>query len=207
MSSSVFYFLYHHLERRGISEYRSVTSNDTYGIVTYDEKAHNVWLERCTPRAGRRRPPVDRDRRVPGPAPFVTLRRHGAHPPAGVGAAAAGVRAGFHLRIVTEPIAVLCAAIAHLRTDRADAVMQWRAAEHKVGAGVADCGAVEQQPDVRRFRVLPAVLETVGDRFEADVVAFLAELDALLHLCAQLVTCGLCHDRSSSRRVHVAAQI
>ena len=125
---------------------------------------------------------MDRDRRVPGPAPFVILRRHAAHPPAGVGAAAAGVRAGFHLRIVTKPIAVLCAAIAHLRAHRADAAVQWRAAEHKVGARVADGGAVEQQPDVCRLGMLAALPETVRDGFEAGVVTFLAELDALLHL-------------------------
>jgi len=145
---------------------------------------------------------VGRDRRVLGLAPFVILRCHGAHPPAGVGAAAAGIRTGFHLRIIAEPIAVLRTAIAHLRTDRADAAVQWRAAKHKVGARVADGGAVEQQPDVRRLGMLAALSKTVGDRFKAGVVAFLAELDALLHLCAQLVTCCLCHDGFSSRRVH-----
>ena len=66
---------------------------------------------------------MGRDRRVLGLAPFVTLRRHGRHPPAGVGAAAAGIRTGFHLRIIAELIAVLCAAIAHLRADRADAAV------------------------------------------------------------------------------------
>jgi hypothetical protein len=65
-----------------------------------------------------------RDRRTLGLAPFVTLRRHGGHLPTGLGAAAAGIRTGFHVRITAELIAVLCAVVAHLRADRADAAVQ-----------------------------------------------------------------------------------
>src|SRR5262245_55513790 len=72
------------------------------------------------------------------------LGRHRGHMPARLGAAAARLGAGAHLWVVSQALAVLRAALADLRAHAAYTRVQIGAAQHKVRAGLADLGTVEQ---------------------------------------------------------------
>ena len=103
------------------------------------------------------------------------------HPVAGLGAAAAGLGAAPHGLVVAHPLAVLGAAVAHLGAGAAGEVVELRAADHEVGAGLADLRAVEHQPDVGRLGVPAPPGQAVGQgRAQADLVALLAVVDTLL---------------------------
>ena len=65
----------------------------------------------------------------------------------------------------------LCAGLAHMP-------MKMRMAQHEVMGGVADLGAVEQQADVVRIRMLAALFEAVMHGMQAGVMAFFTCVDA-----------------------------
>jgi hypothetical protein len=58
--------------------------------------------------------------------------------------------------------------------------MQVGAAQHEVGARLANLGAVEQQPNVRRLGVPATHLQAMGDGLQTNAVTIQAILDALL---------------------------
>ena len=70
------------------------------------------------------------------------------HLPARLGAAPADLGAGRHVGILAHPVALVGAAGADLRAGPASVRMHRRAADHEVGTGAADIGAVQQQADV-----------------------------------------------------------
>jgi hypothetical protein len=60
--------------------------------------------------------------------------------------------------------------------------MTLRAPQHEIGAGLADLGAVQQEADMRRIRVLAAQLQAMVHGRKANVVTTSTFIDALLHL-------------------------
>jgi hypothetical protein len=87
--------------------------------------------------------------------------RHRGHPAARFGALAAHLSASLHRGIVSELLAVLGAALADLCTDLTGAPVQVGAAEHEVGARLADLRTVEEQPNVGSLDVPPTMPKTV----------------------------------------------
>ena len=84
------------------------------------------------------------------------------HSPTRLGAAAAGISAPFHLRVVAELVAASGALLADLSTDGADASMERRLADHEIRAGMADLGAVEQQSYVDELAGAEKQKENIG---------------------------------------------
>jgi hypothetical protein len=81
---------------------------------------------------------------------------------------------------------------AELGTRRARDHMIRRAAQHEVGARLAQLSAVEQNADEIDFRVLTAAArETVLKRQRADGVAVETLLDALLHRIVSVLVLGI----------------
>jgi hypothetical protein len=61
-------------------------------------------------------------------------------------------------------------------------MLKVRVAELKIGRCLADLGAIHQKPEMLWFDVFAASLKTVGHgRFQADLMAFAARIDAGLH--------------------------
>src|SRR5688572_15806231 len=87
------------------------------------------------------------------------------HLPAALGAPAAHLGAVAHdLVVAGDLLAGLCAALARLHARAAIRMVQRRAAEHEVAAGVAGLRAVEQRLDVLGVGVLAALTEAVDHR-------------------------------------------
>ena len=86
------------------------------------------------------------------------LCSHRGHVLARFGATAASLGAGVHIRVVTQPLAVARTALADFGTHTTCAAMKLGTAQHKVRAGLADLGAIEQQPNMGRLGVLAAHL-------------------------------------------------
>lgn len=112
------------------------------------------------------------------------------HPSARLGAATAGIRTLLHHLVIPHAAARLFARTADLRAYRACPRVERRSAQHEASARTADLGAVVQQSNVIGFSVLPADLETLLHRLDADRVAAQTFVDALLHLLADRVFCG-----------------
>jgi hypothetical protein len=72
--------------------------------------------------------------------------------------------------------------------------MQVRTTKHKVSARLANCGAVQKQPDVTGFRVHPALFEAVRDRLRTNAVALQTLFNTLTHAFGNLMS----HSISSS---------
>ena len=68
----------------------------------------------------------------------------------------------------------------------------------EVGAGGADLGAVDQEGDVRRRRVLATLLEAVADIVCAGLVAARAGVDARLHGAVVAVSGHVWHEGPST---------
>ena len=103
------------------------------------------------------------------------------HLTAGCFAPSASVRALLHHLVVRHLLTALSTPCAGFGADRARAHVHLRSAKHKVGAGDAHLGTVQQLPDVTRFRVLASLLETVRHRRQTDRMTIQTLLDALLH--------------------------
>jgi hypothetical protein len=122
-----------------------------------------------------------------------SLRLHRGHLAAGLGAAAAGVGALFHHRVVAgDPFAVFGARVAEDGAGAAGVPVVRRHPQHEVGGGGAYLGAVDQQANVLGRRVWSAEFETVGGHLGTDGVTLGTVLDALLHVGG-----GMLHDNLS----------
>jgi hypothetical protein len=112
-----------------------------------------------------------------------------------LGAAAAGVSTLLHQLIIAEAAAVLLARATDLRAHRTGSGVELRPAKHEAGAAATDLGAIIQQLNVAGFSMLSPHLEAMLGRLHADRVAAETFIDALLHLLAHRVLCGM-HDSS-----------
>jgi len=99
-----------------------------------------------------------------------------------ISAALAGVGTEAHLVVVGEALTGRLALLADLGAGGAGIGMQIGSAEHEIGAGLADFGAIHQQADVSGFAHLAALREAVGHGQHADALAIAAVLNALLHV-------------------------
>lgn len=93
----------------------------------------------------------------------------------------------LHLGIIAKAFAIISATLTDDGARPANFGMQDGAAQHKVGARLADFGTVKQEPNMGRLDVHPAHVETVGDNLQTNVVTLLAQLDTLLHFWALLM--------------------
>lgn len=93
----------------------------------------------------------------------------------------AELRAVTHLFAVIETLTSLGALPTYLRARAANQRVQIGAAHHEIRARQANLGAVEQEPDVRSFRVSSPKLETVHGGFHTNTLTrkttFYAVLD------------------------------
>ena len=64
--------------------------------------------------------------------------------------------------------------------------MQGRAAQHKIGASMANLDAILHQPDMRRLSMLTAHLQAVIERLDADVMTFFTVFDAHFERCRMM---------------------
>jgi hypothetical protein len=104
------------------------------------------------------------------------------HLAAGFGAAAAHLSAAAHFRVgVGHLLAVVGAALADFSTHAARQRMQFRTADHEIGAGAADLGAIGEQPNVIPLRMPATLSQAMLDRGDADRVTGRTVFDALLH--------------------------
>jgi hypothetical protein len=83
-----------------------------------------------------------------------------------------------------ETFAVVGAGFADFRANPTGPGVELRAANHKVGAGLANLDAILHQPDMVGGGVGTTHTEAVGDGFEAGPVTIGAVLDTFLHLGA-----------------------
>jgi hypothetical protein len=92
--------------------------------------------------------------------------------------------AGLHTYIHTANLlAAFRAGVAYRRAGCADLRMQGRAAHHEFGCGAAYLPAIHHQPEVRRFHMGSAHLETVVQCcLHAGAVTVHAFIDTLLHV-------------------------
>jgi hypothetical protein len=87
-----------------------------------------------------------------------------------------------HFVVAVHFVAVVRTAGAHLGTGPAGKSVEVRAAQHEVGAGLADLHAITHQTDVVGLGVLAALAKTMLHCPEADLMALRAIFDALVHL-------------------------
>lgn len=109
-----------------------------------------------------------------------------AHRSAGLGAAAAGSRAGGKLRIARKLFAAGCTEIAEISAECAVASGELRIACHQARTGLTQGETIEQQPHVGCFSIGATLPETIHERQLTRVLTVVAPVDALLHLRAQL---------------------
>jgi hypothetical protein len=101
---------------------------------------------------------------------------------AGFRTAATDLGAAFHGLIArVNALAILGAVFTHAGAHAAGQPVARRAAEHVVPADQANLSAVHEQADVFGFRVLSALLQTMGDGLHANGMALLAKLGALFY--------------------------
>ena len=96
---------------------------------------------------------------------------------------AAAARLGAFLH-VADLLAALGAGVAYLRARRAYRSVQRRAAQHEVGCGLTDLRAIDHQPQMLLLNVLAARAQAIRQHLQAGLVAFIAGIDAGLHLAA-----------------------
>ena|GEM_PF-7120954 len=70
------------------------------------------------------------------------------HLPAGFGTPPTGLGATLHVGVILKPLAILSTLRADLITNTAGSRMLQGAAKHEIGAGLANLGAIQQQPDM-----------------------------------------------------------
>ncbi len=135
--------------------------------------------------------------------PRENMESHGprlrAHRSAGLGAAAAGSRAGGKLRIARKLFAAGCTAIAEISAECAVASGELRIACHQARTGLTQGETIEQQPHVGCFSIGATLPETIHERQLTRGLTVVAPLDALLHLWAQLNASTLLHNLFSFR--------
>src|SRR5437868_3004927 len=95
-------------------------------------------------------------------------------------------RASLHLGIFAEPFAALSAPLADLGARLTKYGVQIGIADHKIGARLTNLRAVQEQPQMRTFRVLATSFEAISDRLQAKAVAIQAVFNALFDLAGDL---------------------
>jgi hypothetical protein len=109
----------------------------------------------------------------------------GAHRTARLGAFAARLNALVH---VTDGFTRLRAVLADVGAFGANMSVVRRAAQHEIGAGLADLSAVHHQTEMGRLNVLTARFQTMRRRhLQTGFVAVETIFDALLHLAVHLL--------------------
>jgi len=98
-------------------------------------------------------------------------------------AAAAGLGAAAHLGVgVGHLLAIVGAALANLGAHAACQRVLVGTADHEIGAGAADLGAIGEQANVIPLRVPAALSQAMLDGADADGVTGRTVFDALLHV-------------------------
>ena len=141
-------------------------------------------LRYSTPRRGN--PKRERPGRAPVNHPRETVQttrivdaNSGSHLPATFGAAAASIRAIFHL---TDPLTIRCTMCADLGAEATGAVVKFRADQHDVRGCSTDLGASHDQAEVLGFGMLTADLQTMSHRRrQARLIAAQTFFDAAFH--------------------------
>ena len=112
---------------------------------------------------------------------FCKLTRHRA---AARGAAPTGLDTVLH---IADALTILCTFSADFRTFAADVFVMRRVQKHEVSSRAADLRARHHEPEVFRFDVLTASLQTIRHgRSETHLVAAQAFVDAGLHVFAHM---------------------
>ena len=111
---------------------------------------------------------------------------HCRHLPTAFGAFGADVDAALHHRVVAQRSAGRAADLAGFGAEAAGIAVQFRAAHHEIRAEAAHLGAIHQCADRPRFAVLAAALEAVLERFQTDIVAILAVVNAVVHVLGEV---------------------
>lgn len=95
----------------------------------------------------------------------VDLRshRHASHLPAGISALAADLCASSHLRVFAEVFTFGGVLFANRGAGPTGLGVKSRAANHKVGACLANFCAIEQESNMTGFGVIATYLQTIGD--------------------------------------------
>ncbi len=101
--------------------------------------------------------------------------------PAGVGAPAAGRRAGAHRRIGAKSIARGSAEVADFSAQTTNALMHGRAPQHDVGAERADMRAVEQRLNMGGGGMFAAFAEALGQGDEGGAMRVVTRGDTSVH--------------------------
>jgi hypothetical protein len=110
-----------------------------------------------------------------------------AHRAARLFALAAHFGAGFHLGVVPrQAFAIFGTHPADFGAKAASATVHRRIPKHKIGAGLAAIGTIQQQPNMPDFGVCPAHLQAVRNRRQTNRVAIQAVFDTLAHFGAQV---------------------
>ncbi len=122
-----------------------------------------------------------------------------AHRSAALGAAAAGLCAGRKLRVPCELLTACRTAITEIGAQGAGASGEIRVASHQACTDLTDGDTIEQQSDMGRFSVRATLPETIHERQLTHGLTVVAQLDALLHLWAQLNASTLLHGLFSFR--------
>jgi hypothetical protein len=103
------------------------------------------------------------------------------HFPAGAGTSPAGLCTLLHHFVIAKALAVFCTPLADISTDTTCLPVKLGHAQHEIGAGLADLGAVQEQLDVPGLCMLSSHLKTVADGFHANIMAMVTFLDAFPH--------------------------
>jgi hypothetical protein len=122
-----------------------------------------------------------------------------AHCTARLRTAAAGCRAGGELRVPGELLTTCRTAITEIGAQGAGAPGELRIARHQARTGLTHGDAIEQQPNVGCFSICAPLSETIHERQLTRGLTILAQVDALLHLRAQLNASTLLHGLFSFR--------
>jgi len=96
-----------------------------------------------------------------------------------------------HKSVVAHLFATPGATLTDLCAGAACVNVQFRIAQHEIGAGLADLGAVGEQADVMRLREATTLIKTVSQRLQADAVTAAALFYALLHAAIAMLHGGL----------------
>jgi hypothetical protein len=134
--------------------------------------------------------------------PLPVLR---AHRSARLRTSAAGCRADGELRIPCESLTTCCTAITEISAQRAESSSKFGITEHEANAGLAQGDAIEQQPNVGCFSIRAILSETIHERQLTRGLTILAQVDAVLHLRAQLNASTLLHGLFSFQEQMVSA--
>ena len=93
----------------------------------------------------------------------LSSHRHASHLPAGISALVADLRASLHLRVFAEVFTFGGALFTNRGAGPTGLGVKSRAANHKVGACLANFCAIDQAANMSGFGMIAARLQTIGD--------------------------------------------